>query len=106
MSFRSAGFQPATTSVRTRAQVLANSARPSSLLRIENPHSEKNGGTSSRRRYTAPVRGQTEFLELPGLRVTLDQVVHHREAQTPPDRPHCFAYHITIHNDSDVTVTI
>jgi ApaG protein len=36
----------------------------------------------------------------------VDRVVHHREAQTPPDRPHCFAYHITIHNDSDVTVTI
>lgn len=26
--------------------------------------------------------------------------------QTPPDRPHCFVYFITIHNDSDFTVTI
>lgn len=47
-----------------------------------------------------------EFLELPGLRVTVDRVVHYRDAQAPPDRPHCFAYFITIHNDSDVTVTI
>ena len=49
---------------------------------------------------------KNEFLELPGLRVTVDRVVHLREAQTPPDRPHCFAYFITIHNDSDVAVTI
>jgi ApaG protein len=67
---------------------------------------EKNGGTLPGRRYIRRVRAKTEFLELPGLRVTVDRVVHHREAQTPPDRPHCFAYHITIHNDSDVTVTI
>ncbi len=26
--------------------------------------------------------------------------------QTPADRPHCFIYFITIHNDSDLTVTI
>ncbi len=47
-----------------------------------------------------------DFLELPGLRVTVDRVVHYKDAQTPPDRPHCFAYFITIHNDSDVVVTI
>jgi ApaG protein len=49
---------------------------------------------------------KTEFLELPGLRVTVDRVVHYPDAEAPPDRPHCFAYFITIHNDSDVTVTI
>ena len=49
---------------------------------------------------------KTDFLELPGLRVTVDRVLHQPEAQTPPDRPHCFVYFITIHNDSDVTVTI
>jgi ApaG protein len=49
---------------------------------------------------------QTAFLELPGLRVTVDRVVHRPDAQTPPDRPHCFVYFITIHNESDVTVTI
>lgn len=52
------------------------------------------------------MRSKHEFVELPGLRVTVDRVVHHADAQTPPDRPHCFAYFITIHNDSDVAVTI
>ena len=45
-------------------------------------------------------------IELPGLRVTLDRLAFHPGAQTPPDRPHCFIYFITIHNDSDVAVTI
>ena len=56
--------------------------------------------------YNRAVSDKTDFLELPGLRVTVDRVVHLRDAQTPPDRPHCFAYFITIHNDSDVAVTI
>ena len=47
-----------------------------------------------------------DFLELPGLRVTVDRVIHQPDVQTPPDRPHCFVYFITIHNDSDVVVTI
>ena len=46
------------------------------------------------------------FIELPGLRVSVDEVRHEPDAQTPPDYPHCFAYFITIHNDSDLTVTI
>ena len=56
--------------------------------------------------YIPGVRSKSEFLELPGLHVTVDRVVHYSDAQTPADRPHCFAYFITIHNDSDVTVTI
>jgi ApaG protein len=52
------------------------------------------------------VSEKAEFFELPGLSVTVDRVVHITDAQTPPDRPHCFAYFITIHNDSDVAVTI
>ena len=52
------------------------------------------------------MNAKTDFLELPGLHVTVDQVIHRRDVQTPPDRPHYFAYFITIHNDSDVTVTI
>jgi ApaG protein len=48
----------------------------------------------------------SEFHELPGLTVTVDRVVYQPDAQTPPERPHCFAYFITIHNDSDVPVTI
>jgi len=51
---------------------------------------------------SAPVN----FLELPGLTVTVDQVAYQPEAQTPPDRPHCFVYFISIHNHSDVAVTI
>ena len=47
-----------------------------------------------------------KILELPGLRVTVDRVVYQPDAQTPPDRPHCFVYYITIHNDSEATVTI
>lgn len=46
------------------------------------------------------------ILELPGLTVTIDQVLHQPDAHTPPDRPNCFAYFISIQNDSDVTVTI
>lgn len=44
--------------------------------------------------------------ELPGLRVTLDRLVFHTVAQTPRDRPHCFVYFLSIHNDSDVPVTV
>lgn len=44
--------------------------------------------------------------ELAGLRVTVDTVMHQPQIQTPPDRPHCFVYFITIHNDSDRAVTI
>ena len=51
---------------------------------------------------TAPA----DLFELPGLHVTVDRVVYQPDAQTPADRPHCFAYFISIHNDSDVPVTI
>ena len=46
------------------------------------------------------------FIEPPGLRVTLDRVMYHADAEVPPDRPHCFVYFITIHNDTDSTITI
>jgi ApaG protein len=52
------------------------------------------------------VNTSARFTELPGLRVTVDRVVYQPEAQTPADRPHCFVYFISIHNDSDVAVTI
>jgi ApaG protein len=44
--------------------------------------------------------------ELNGLRVVVDRVVYMPHAETPADRPHAFAYFITIHNDSNETVTI
>ncbi len=47
-----------------------------------------------------------ELCELDGLRVTVDRVVYQPDAATPPDRPHCFAYFVTIHNDTDETITI
>jgi len=40
------------------------------------------------------------------LRVTVDQVIYQPQVATPPDRPHCFAYFISIHNDTDLPVTI
>jgi len=46
------------------------------------------------------------FLELPGLHVTVDKVVYQTEIETPLERPHCFVYFITIHNDSAEVVTI
>jgi ApaG protein len=50
--------------------------------------------------------GHSAPKELEGLWVSVDEVAYQPEAETPPDRPHCFVYHITIHNDSDRTVTI
>lgn len=44
-------------------------------------------------------------MELPGLRVTVDKLVY-QPHQGVPDRPHCFVYFITIHNGSDLAVTI
>ena len=38
--------------------------------------------------------------------MTVDRVVYQPEAITPTDRPHCFAYCISIHNDTDLPVTI
>ncbi len=48
----------------------------------------------------------SDFIELDGLRVTVDKVVYHPQAETADDRPYCFVYFITIHNDSECTVTI
>ena len=33
--------------------------------------------------------------------MTVDKVIHQPDVLTSPDQPHCFAYHITIHNDGD-----
>ena len=46
------------------------------------------------------------FWEPPGLRVTVDQVLYQPDASTPPDHPHCFVYFISIHNGTEMTVTI
>ena len=44
--------------------------------------------------------------ELEGLRVTVDEVTFMPQLQASEDRPFPFVYFITIHNDSEETVTI
>jgi len=45
-------------------------------------------------------------LELPGLRVTVEKVVHHLSPDFPPENPHAFVYFLAIANLSDRTVTL
>lgn len=52
------------------------------------------------------MKTSSEFTELPGLTVNVDNVIYQPDAQTPAERPHCFAYYITILNRSDIAVTI
>ena len=47
-----------------------------------------------------------DYLEPPGLRVTVDRVVYQPQVETPADRPHCFVYFLSIHNDTEIAVTI
>ena len=47
-----------------------------------------------------------KFLEPPGLKVTVDRVVYQPNVATPADRPHCFVYFISIHNRTDLPITI
>lgn len=47
-----------------------------------------------------------KFEELPGLYVTVDRVAHAPQLPAPPDKPHAFAYFLSIHNDSQEPVTI
>ena len=49
---------------------------------------------------------QSTGKELPGLRVTVDKVVHHRDANFPPETPHAFVYFLTISNLSQETVKL
>lgn len=44
--------------------------------------------------------------EPPGLKVTVDRIVYQPQAATPVDRPYCFVYFITIHNNTDRGITI
>ncbi len=52
------------------------------------------------------MNGPEKYLEPAGLHVTVDRVIYHPDAQAPTNRPHCFVYFITIHNDTNVAVTI
>jgi ApaG protein len=46
------------------------------------------------------------FEELPGLSVSVDQVVYQPQLHAPMERPHPFAYFLSIHNQSEEPVTI
>jgi ApaG protein len=63
-------------------------------------------GLSGLTDYSGWVSTRLDFVELDGLRVTVDKVIYQPDAAAPLDRPHCFVYFITIHNDADVAVTI
>jgi ApaG protein len=52
------------------------------------------------------VNPSNSFLEPVGLTVTVDQVIYHPDLKSPPDRPHSFVYFISIHNDTELPVTI
>lgn len=49
---------------------------------------------------------QSSGKELPGLRVTVDRVVHQVLPDAPPETPHAFAYFLSILNLSTETVRI
>jgi len=40
------------------------------------------------------------------VRVTLDRLEYQAGVLTPPDKPHCFAYHISIWNKGEETISI
>ncbi|MCF7675432.1 MAG: ApaG domain [Akkermansiaceae bacterium] len=44
--------------------------------------------------------------EFPDLRVSVDDVVYMPGLETPPGKPHPFVYFISIHNRSDVSLTV
>lgn len=47
-----------------------------------------------------------QFEQLSGLSVSVDQVLYLPHLQVPPDKPHPFAYYLSIHNHSSEAVTI
>lgn len=47
-----------------------------------------------------------ELKELKGLTVSVDHVAYQAGIYTNPDKPHCYAYYITIRNQSGKAVTI
>jgi len=51
--------------------------------------------------------GPQESKEHPGLSAQIDKLVHYHEPERQPsDAPHAFIYFITIHNQSESTVTL
>lgn len=56
--------------------------------------------------YVPFVSQTSGFLEPTDLRVVVDRVVYQDNIATPPDRPHCFVYFISIHNNTELPVKI
>jgi ApaG protein len=52
------------------------------------------------------MSANSQFLEPEGLSVSVDRVMYQPHIATPPDRPHCFVYFITIHNATPLPITI
>lgn len=49
---------------------------------------------------------KTSFLQVPGLSVRVENVMHVPGLETPSSKPFAFVYFITIENGSNVTVTV
>jgi ApaG protein len=57
--------------------------------------------------HALPFQLMTSTLsELAGLRATVDRVLYMPQLEAPEDRPYPFVYFITIHNNSQASVTI
>lgn len=52
------------------------------------------------------VRTMKPFLQIPGLVVRVDNVMHLPTLETPSDKPHAFVYFLAIENGSNTTVTV
>lgn len=66
----------------------------------------RESGACSRPAQAYAPRVSVHFETLPGLTVTVDNVVYDPSRHAPPDRPHPFIYYISIHNNSKHTVNI
>jgi len=62
--------------------------------------------TSGKQEKPGDIVAMPLFRELESLRVTLDKLVYSPQLETPAERPHPFAYYLTIANFSDETLTI
>jgi ApaG protein len=91
---------------KTSAGAAGVDMQPNPVDRSEGGQEELYFSSSSgavRVRYSMPNQGS---LELPGLQVTVEKVVHHQGPDFPPETPHAFVYFIAIANLSDRTVTL
>lgn len=61
---------------------------------------------------SAPIRDSpgvysaSDFVELKNLQVKVDRVIYNPDFEGPLDRPYCFIYHISIHNNSGEHIAV